>query len=243
MEFVSALADDPVRLWRFPSIRALTALLVLSLRQQARGLAVGGPGAALPAPRRPGVDRVPDGARALSRHVACRDSPVRAALQPHTPCLGPAGCAALCRRDHSRRGRGTDADVPAPAAAAAIRRSMPSSSWRRSSTVALLTSIFTVATLLLMALLTGEWIGAELLVQGGKTAVIFSLAQVAYCGLFALIALLMRRSLLIGVVYIISLRGSSRQLRHPCPPHDGDVPLPRPRASLAGAGQRHVVEG
>ena len=74
-------------------------------------------------------------------------------------------------------------------------------------TVAVLTSFFTVATLLLIALLNGESIGAEFLVQGGKIAVIFSLAQVAYCGLFALMALVMRRALLIGVVYIIFFEG------------------------------------
>ena len=38
-------------------------------------------------------------------------------------------------------------------------------------------------------------------------AAVFSLAQVAYCGLFAILALFMRRSLLIGVVYIILFEG------------------------------------
>ena len=40
-----------------------------------------------------------------------------------------------------------------------------------------------------------------------KIAAIFSLAQVAYCGLFALMALFMRRALLVGVVYIIFFEG------------------------------------
>ena len=64
-----------------------------------------------------------------------------------------------------------------------------------------------MATLLLIALLTGEALTAGLFVQGVKIAAIFSLAQVAYCGLFALMALLMRRALLMGVVYIIFFEG------------------------------------
>jgi ABC-2 type transport system permease protein len=72
---------------------------------------------------------------------------------------------------------------------------------------AFLTSFFTVATLLLIHFMTGESTGMGLLVQGGKIAAIFSLAQVAYCGLFALMALLMRRSLLMGVLYIIFFEG------------------------------------
>ncbi len=46
-----------------------------------------------------------------------------------------------------------------------------------------------------------------LLLQGGKIAAVFSLAQVAYCGLFALMALFMRRALVMGVVYIIFFEG------------------------------------
>jgi ABC-2 type transport system permease protein len=74
-------------------------------------------------------------------------------------------------------------------------------------TSALLTSFFTVATLLLIVLLTGGTPNLELLVEGAKIAVIFSLAQVAYCALFALLSLLTRRALLIGVVYIIFFEG------------------------------------
>jgi ABC-2 type transport system permease protein len=72
---------------------------------------------------------------------------------------------------------------------------------------ALFTSFSSVATLLFMAWLTGGAWNAALFVQGAKIAAIFSLAQVAYCGLFALVALLVRRALLIGVVYIIVLEG------------------------------------
>ena len=55
--------------------------------------------------------------------------------------------------------------------------------------------------------LTGESPDAAIFVQGATIAAIFSLAQVAYCGLFGLMALLMRRVLLIGVVYIIFFEG------------------------------------
>ena len=74
-------------------------------------------------------------------------------------------------------------------------------------TSSLLTSLFTVATLLLIAWMTGEPLTAGLWMQGGKIAAIFSMAQVAYCGLFALMALFMRRALLVGVVYIIFFEG------------------------------------
>ena len=74
-------------------------------------------------------------------------------------------------------------------------------------TAALLTSFFTVATLVFIAWLTGEPPTAGYFAQGVKIAAIFSLAQVAYCGLFALLALLMRRALLVGVVYIIFFEG------------------------------------
>ncbi len=74
-------------------------------------------------------------------------------------------------------------------------------------TTALLTSLFTVATLVLIALMTGETAAAPLFLKGVQIAAIFSLTQVAYCGLFALMALIMRRSLLAGVVYIFFFEG------------------------------------
>ncbi len=74
-------------------------------------------------------------------------------------------------------------------------------------TTSLLTSLFTVATLLLIALMTGEAAAATLFLQGVQIAAIFSLAQVAYCGLFALMALVLRRALLVGIVYIFFFEG------------------------------------
>src|SRR5208282_5178751 len=74
-------------------------------------------------------------------------------------------------------------------------------------TSSVLTSFFTVATLLFIAGMTGELPKGGLVLQGAKIAAIFSMAQVAYCGLFALISLFLRRALLIGVVYIIFFEG------------------------------------
>jgi hypothetical protein len=50
--------------------------------------------------------------------------------------------------------------------------------------------------------MTSSWI-----VQALKTAVALTLAQVGYCGLFGLLGLLMRRSLLVGVAYIFLFEG------------------------------------
>ena len=43
--------------------------------------------------------------------------------------------------------------------------------------------------------------------QALKTAAVLALAQVGYCGLFGLLGLLMRRSLLVGVAYIVLFEG------------------------------------
>ncbi len=206
MEFVSALADEPVRLWRFPSIRALTALLVLSLRQQARGLrlVVLGLLFLLPGALALIVCLTAPGPFRGTSHAEILQFALVFNLIPHA--LAPLAallCAGGIIRDEVEEQTLTYLLLrPLPRSAIYAVKLLASL-----LTVVLLTSIFTVATLLFIALLTGESIGAELLVQSGKTALIFSLSQVAYCGLFALIALLMRRALLIGVVYIIFFEG------------------------------------
>jgi ABC-2 type transport system permease protein len=48
---------------------------------------------------------------------------------------------------------------------------------------------------------------STLIVQAMKTAVALSLAQAGYCGLFGLMGLLMRRSLIVGVAYIFLFEG------------------------------------
>jgi len=55
--------------------------------------------------------------------------------------------------------------------------------------------------------LTSQTVTITLWVQGWKIAAIFSIAQVVYCALFAFMALLMRRALLIGLLYIIFFEG------------------------------------
>jgi ABC-2 type transport system permease protein len=71
----------------------------------------------------------------------------------------------------------------------------------------LLTAFFSVATLALIARLTGDSGNVPLTAQAIRVAAIFSVTQVAYCGLFGVLGLLMRRSLLVGVAYIIIFEG------------------------------------
>jgi len=72
---------------------------------------------------------------------------------------------------------------------------------------AALTAFFTAVTLVLIAFLANESFNAALAWQAGKIVTILTLAQVAYCGVFGLLGLLMRRSLLVGVAYILILEG------------------------------------
>jgi ABC-2 type transport system permease protein len=74
-------------------------------------------------------------------------------------------------------------------------------------TVSMLSAVFTMATFAVIALtssepLTSRWIG-----QAITTSVALTLTQAGYCGLFGLLGLLMRRSLLVGVAYIFLFEG------------------------------------
>jgi ABC-2 type transport system permease protein len=71
----------------------------------------------------------------------------------------------------------------------------------------LLAAVFTAATLAVIALVANEPATAELVGRALKTAGLLSLAQVSYCGLFGLLGLLTRRSLIVGVAYIVLLEG------------------------------------
>lgn len=71
----------------------------------------------------------------------------------------------------------------------------------------LLTAVFTAATLATIALTAREPLGLALLEQALKMAGLLALAQVGYCGLFGLMGLLTRRSLVVGVAYIVFLEG------------------------------------
>ena len=199
-------AHEAIGLSRFPSFRALAALLVLALRQQVRGwrlvilaLLFMLPGTlavivylATPLPARGSTP-----AEVLEFTLLFNMIPH--ALAPLAALL----CAGGIIRDEIEEQTLTYLLLrPLPRTAIYAVKLLASL-----LTVALLTSFFTVATLLLISLMTGESPSAGLLVQGGKMAAVFSLAQVAYCGLFAILALFMRRSLLIGVVYIILFEG------------------------------------
>ncbi len=206
MESASIAADPPVRLSMIPSFRAMAGLLVLALRQQFRGMRLVVLGLLFLLP----------GALAV---IVCLTSPApfRGAsraeilqfallfnLIPHAlATLAALLCSGGIIRDEVEEQTLTYLLLrPLPRSAIYLVKLMSAM-----FTAALLTSFFTLATLLLIAVLTGESTGAELFAQGEKIAVIFSLAQVAYCGLFALIALILRRALLIGVVYIIFFEG------------------------------------
>jgi ABC-2 type transport system permease protein len=70
-----------------------------------------------------------------------------------------------------------------------------------------LIAVFTFITFAAIALTTNTPEPAKLVVPALKTAGLLTLAQVGYCGLFGLLGLLMRRSLLAGVAYIVLFEG------------------------------------
>jgi ABC-2 type transport system permease protein len=73
--------------------------------------------------------------------------------------------------------------------------------------ISVLTAVFTAATFAVIALTASEPITSKVIGQALKTAVAMTLAQAGYCGLFGLLGLLMRRSLLVGVAYIFLFEG------------------------------------
>jgi ABC-2 type transport system permease protein len=70
-----------------------------------------------------------------------------------------------------------------------------------------ITAVFTAATVAVIGLTAKEPMSAGLAEQALKTAGLLALAQVGYCGLFGFLGLLMRRSLLVGVGYIVIFEG------------------------------------
>ena len=70
-----------------------------------------------------------------------------------------------------------------------------------------LTAVFTAATFAVIAMTARVPATAGLVEQALKTAGLLALVQVGYCGLFGLLGLLMRRSLLVGVAYIVIFEG------------------------------------
>ncbi len=71
----------------------------------------------------------------------------------------------------------------------------------------LLTVIFSAATFVLIDCLAGKPGDPGLVEKAVRLAMIFSVTQTAYCGLFGIMGLVMRRSLVIGVAYIVLFEG------------------------------------
>ena len=206
MESASVAGHEAVRLSRFPSFRGLAALLVLALRQQVRGwrLVVLGLLFLLPGALAVIVYLATPASARGSIPAEVLDFAFLFNLIPHA--LAPLA-ALLCAGGIIRD------EVEEQTLTYVLLRPLPRTAIYAVKllaallTAALLTSFFTVATLVLIAWLTRRTAERGLFAQGVKIAAIFSLAQVAYCGLFALLALLMRRALLVGVVYIIFFEG------------------------------------
>jgi ABC-2 type transport system permease protein len=70
-----------------------------------------------------------------------------------------------------------------------------------------LTAVFTALTFATIALTASEPATAGLVGRALETAGLMALAQVGYCGLFGLLGLVTRRSLLAGVAYIVIIEG------------------------------------
>jgi ABC-2 type transport system permease protein len=203
MDSAAAANLAPIRLTRLPNFRAMGALFVLALRQQLRGsrpvilgllfLLPAGLTTLVyltmpPAARRPSLpadlefaflfNLIPHALAPLAA-LLCSGGIIRDEIEEQTLTY-------LLLRPVSRPA------IYAVKLMAALTVS------------ALFTAIFSLATMLYIATLTG---GDWTLLQGAKVVAVFSLAQVAYCGLFALLALLMRRALLVGLLYIIFFEG------------------------------------
>jgi ABC-2 type transport system permease protein len=71
----------------------------------------------------------------------------------------------------------------------------------------IVTAVFITATFAVIALTASEPITFHLFEQAMKTSAALMPAQAGYCGLFGLMGLLMRRSLFVGVIYIVFFEG------------------------------------
>jgi ABC-2 type transport system permease protein len=197
------LRTSNVQLSHFPSLRALAALLVLSLRQQIRGwrLIVLGVLFLLPA------------ALVVANVLTVRHSPAADELDTWfvytllANALAPLAallCAAGVVRD----------EVEQQTLTYLLLRPLPRSALYAIKLLAamivaaLLTIFFAVLTLVVIDRLAGKPGGPLPLDKALHAALIFSVTQTAYCGLFGLLGLLMRRSLVIGVAYIILFEGA-----------------------------------
>jgi ABC-2 type transport system permease protein len=194
-----------IPLLHIPSLRALAALLVLSLRQQVHGWRLIVLGLLFMIP---GALVVLTVLTTPERHLPSADqfdtwvvySFLANALAPLAALL----CAAGVVRD----------EVEEQTLTYLLLRPLPRSVLYATKLLAsmivtiALTVFFSVATLVIIDRLLGKPGGPALSEKAMHAAMIFSVTQTAYCGLFGIMGLLMRRSLVIGVGYIIIFEGA-----------------------------------
>jgi ABC-2 type transport system permease protein len=199
------MSEGNLQLSHIPSLRALAALLVLSLRQQVRGwrLIVLGllfliPGGLVVMLKLVTPARAMPSAEEMTMAFVYMFIPH--ALAPLAALL----CAAGVVRD----------EVEEQTLTYLLLRPLPRSALYAIKLLAsmivtiVLTIFFSVATLVLIDRLLGKPGGAPVTQQAMGLAMILAVTQTAYCGLFGIMGLLMRRSLVIGVAYIIVFEGA-----------------------------------
>ena len=194
-------AAEAVVLSRRPDLRALAALFVLTLRQHVRGrrLLVLSLLFALP------------GVLAAVVALTARNAPAAALefafvfnLIPHTlaPLAALLYAAGIIQDEVEEQTLTYLLLRPLPRWALYLVK------WLATLLVtSLLCVVFTLATFAVIAWTAGEPATAGMVGRAVKLALLLALMQVAYCGLFGLLGLLMRQSFLMGVVYIGALEG------------------------------------
>lgn len=194
-------AAEAVVLSRRPDLRALAALFVLTLRQHFRGrrLLVLSLLFALPGVLAAVVAVTSRGAPAAALEFAFVFNLIPHALAPLAALLYAAGII--------------QDEVEEQTLTYLLLRPLPH--WalylvRLLATLLVTTFlcvVFTTATFAVIAVTASEPAAAGLIGRAWKMAVLLALTQVAYCGVFGLLGLLMRQSFLAGVVYIAALEG------------------------------------
>jgi ABC-2 type transport system permease protein len=199
---MNAPTAEAVPLSRGPDLRALAALFVLTLRQHARGrrLLVLSLLFALPS------------VLAAVVSLAARRPPPSGALEfafvfnliPHTlaPLTALLYAAGLIRDEAEEQTLTYLLLRPLPRWALYLVKLLATL-----LVTCLLTGVFTAAAVATIAATAKEPVTAGMVRRALTTAGMLALAQVGYCGLFGALGLIMRRSLLAGVAYIILFEG------------------------------------
>jgi ABC-2 type transport system permease protein len=198
----STAVADRVPLSRRPELGALAALFVLTLRQQVRGRRLLALSLLFCLPSVLAVmirlgSRIPLPAENIE--FALLLNLVPCALAPLASLLYASG---LVRDDVEEQTLTYLLLRPLPRWALYLTRLLATM-----LLTALLTAAFTAATFVVIALTTDEPLRATLALRAVKTCTLLALAEVGYCALFGLLGLLLRRSLLVGLVYIILFEG------------------------------------